>query len=661
MNGKRSFCTLAQVLFLWLALSGAASAQEPTFNGKPFEFLEDEDLASLELRADEARNQFHQGKFDGAVEVFEELILRNTASSALYMRELAALYLARQDYARARHLLIDSIVYADSMTDAKVEEQAISKFGKEAVRLYIGDPYETATAYLLLALLFLNEGDADNALAACKSGLLADSDASENLFQSDFTLLYLLEARCYDLRNQPQEARRSRQQATESYANSHPSVRSLFTERLDRLEQLKMTDRERQKLARKIRDESPGTPVFETEAALRSEIDRLSTRIRQVAESLNAAEALGPLFTGDFNALVLRPRGSVPIKKQHGKMLEAVYFKESPVILDGAPVFVGDERKILGWVNSVADLTFQATTRGGRRMDAILRGKASYKATTLSVSYSLMEAGAQAGGSGGAVLQLIGSIVAGVGSSMRPDADTRCWVSLPAEWDVLPLQLEPGTHPVRLENQVYYANQQASNFSLQTGAASQVGVVILPPERGAVYSDALFDISDSKKRRPLRVKGNGDNLLLVTPILQMGRTETIRSRQADKESPVILCEPEIIAKGLARQIPKETSYEAHYVPHPDALQRSLQDQFPQGQALQIYFDHASVFHDAKGKDDQYSLTLRIELVNIGSGEVIREETLTRQMMRPEKDERPPADILRSLLEESALAFLQTGA
>jgi hypothetical protein len=106
------------------------------------------------------------------------------------------------------------------------------------------------------------------------------------------------------------------------------------------------------------------------------------------------------------------------------------------------------------------DLTFQATTRGGRQMDYILANKAVFKDTTDGFGNAAIVSGAilaTQGGRGsnmdeiGAGLLVAGLLSKVVSAATTPDADTRCWQNLPNLLGFAALRLPPGRRTGTIE------------------------------------------------------------------------------------------------------------------------------------------------------------------------------------------------------------------
>lgn len=105
---------------------------------------------------------------------------------------LAAIELgAYETAARSFDLALQGIeaVYADNEEAAR----ARTNFVKENVKDYKGEPYERAMAYYYRGLLYLREGDYENARASFKGGLLQDTMAEAEEYSQDFALLAYLE------------------------------------------------------------------------------------------------------------------------------------------------------------------------------------------------------------------------------------------------------------------------------------------------------------------------------------------------------------------------------------------------------------------------------------------------------------------------------------
>lgn len=154
-------------------------------------------------------------------------------------------------------------------------------------------------------------------------------------------------------------------------------------------------------------------------------------------EALAHLKQLRPDFPGiadDDDSLVLVETGSAPRKLGDGSdhsyfvFRRGKGFKENRVRIE-----LGDTSEDL---YPIEDIFYQATTRGGREIDKILKGKAQFRATGAGISSALADtsvAFSQMGGSStiAGVGVGISAIAAFAAFKARPQADTRYWSSLP--------------------------------------------------------------------------------------------------------------------------------------------------------------------------------------------------------------------------------------
>ena len=151
-------------------------------------------------------------------------------------------------------------------------------------------------------------------------------------------------------------------------------------------------------------------------------------------------------------SLLLIDTGLAPKKIGVGKYKEAVGF-EPGGSADGDIVVSGQDGtlEIKEWLVG-GDVYVQASTRGGRPVDAILNGKAQFKGTSNVVGDVALISGSAMMTSDnsnvqavGAVVALIGLVAKGVAYATTPAADLRQWTSLPASVLLFTGDIEPGS------------------------------------------------------------------------------------------------------------------------------------------------------------------------------------------------------------------------
>lgn len=174
------------------------------------------------------------------------------------------------------------------------------------------------------------------------------------------------------------------------------------------------------------------------------------------------------------NVLVLAETGFAPRKLADGMgHYELVFrpgknFTEKQVTLNMA----GQTQQLA----PIESVYWQATSRGGRPVDAIIEGKASFANTTADIGADLAKLGVAArvwspavGGSSGQVgntLALIGVASMALSANVKPRADTRYWASLP---DAIHVSTFSGSPTDISDWQATYADLDGQPVSLPSG------------------------------------------------------------------------------------------------------------------------------------------------------------------------------------------------
>ena len=97
-------------------------------------------------------------------------------------------------YELAEQLFDDALLRIESIyANNEKAAQARQLFVKELVKDFKGEPYERTMAYYYRGLLYLRDGDFDNARASFKGGMLQDAFAEEDQNRADFALMPYLE------------------------------------------------------------------------------------------------------------------------------------------------------------------------------------------------------------------------------------------------------------------------------------------------------------------------------------------------------------------------------------------------------------------------------------------------------------------------------------
>ncbi|WP_051362282.1 hypothetical protein [Solimonas soli] len=253
-------------------------------------------------------------------------------------------------------------VYADDPTAKK----ARGLWSAEGIKDFKGESYERAMTYYYRGLLYMAQGDYQNARASFRSGEYQDTVAEKEEYAGDFGMLHLLAGWA-------------------SHCDGDDAMAADFYD--------------------KAGAQQPGI--------------------------LRPAPGA--------NTLVLVETGLSPIKSTAGQYQEALVISAgggagSTIVVGGAPAVV------------VGDIAFQAMTRGGRQVDKVLAGKASFKGTTETVGnvataagMGLMQASTYANSLDsmrnmagvGALAGLFGMVTKATSAAMTPKADSRYWDTIP--------------------------------------------------------------------------------------------------------------------------------------------------------------------------------------------------------------------------------------
>ncbi|MDD5120148.1 MAG: hypothetical protein PHR84_02420 [Candidatus Omnitrophica bacterium] len=447
-------------------------AQEiPRVHKKSNPNISDADAMSAEV-------DFYLGNHENSERILKGLKDKHDRNFALWSNNLASLYLSEGRNKEARESLTDAFLLMNNFDAFKnLEAKALGITGNEASKAYKGDPYEKVLNSLYLGLLLIDEDDLGNAAASFKNGILCDSDVEGDLYKSDVAPLYLLAARTQIITGNQALADEYLKTAKDAYYLSHPTNRQIVWE--EQILQSKKSDA--QKELKKLLGDQPADAKEAKKASKKTEkkIDGLKSQIEALDNQIKEKTALReennkkitlPNFNNFLsqqnNVILCIETGKAPLKVQTGTYGEKAIFRLKPYKAKRFSVLLDKHINIDKncFLNN-NDILYQAETRGGRKMDGILKGKANFKETTAKVSTAFMEMSAIAAtttafsGSGdssvaglavtGAFL-VAGLVMAATSAAANPSADARHWSYLPAEIQIIPFSAAAGKHHVSL-------------------------------------------------------------------------------------------------------------------------------------------------------------------------------------------------------------------
>lgn len=418
--------------------------------------LNDEDAMQAEM-------DFYVGNDHEAELIFKGLKAKKDHDIALWSNQLGSLYLAQGKTKEAQVAFMDAYLVMNNITAFKdLESRSVGLMGAEATKAYKGDPYEKVFNSFYVGLLFCSDKDFENALAVFKNGILCDSDVQSNLYKSDVTLLYLMASRVESLQKNQSMADDYFKQAQEAFYLSYQDNRPLVSQEqalLDALakKQKTLTEKEAPYKNETGKDTKKMSAQVEKEInALKADITKLEADIKVLTDNIQENNrkivigSLKDLANLNNNTILCIETGRAPFKYQIGNYGEKVVFTIKPYHATGFNVTVDNFSKIqTGSFLKNNDIYYQASTRGGRAMDSILKGKADFKKTTADIS-SMLSTMSQIYDPYG-VLSLFSLATGAVSNATNPNADARHWSLLPAEIQVVPMRLNPGKHQLQIE------------------------------------------------------------------------------------------------------------------------------------------------------------------------------------------------------------------
>ena len=485
-------------------------------------------------------NQFLGGNRSSAIEGQREAARRKGKSLALENLRLASMLIATGKMKEAEKALR---IAAGLMTTFKADGEFAAMIGAESSKEWKGEPYEKVGAFLELAMLFYRKGDRSNALAMTKSAVLADSGTQMQHYRSDSIAAWTLQAILYQGEGEMDAAYESMDRAIDSYW-SRKTVEALSKAIPDAV-LLSPRNQKNKKLRQRIADydgialakdllaasiwagtyTSPRDPAGAVRVAsnyARSLVveqkrtkkkDRLDTvkdwskaefdvvneilpdvsaqwskAVRDLPGSIKQdcdhfAGTLELILKGKPNVVLLVESGRGPRKTRagkHGQLLVIATNKDAQRLRTSAPsVVIGDHTVQSIWLDSAS---FQATTRGGRKVDAINQGKAVFKDTSKAIGIASLITGAallsqaddlgSGAGIAGAALAVVGIASLISSAATEPEADIRQWEFIPEAWLIVTANLPAGQYKVKIRGY--------NDFGIRVPAYEQTADIITP-------------------------------------------------------------------------------------------------------------------------------------------------------------------------------------
>ena len=311
---------------------------------------------------------FANGNYSAARAWYEGRLVEDPDDEALDRNEAGTVALVQGDIQGA-HLHFQEAYNIMENLSSTAGETASAIVGSESSKTWKGDPYERCMNAYYLGVTYWLMGDANNAAASFKAGVLRDADSEKGDAQSDFALLWYL---------------------------------------------MGMAQREA------------------------SHSDGGAAALARAHALVPKCLWLDPARANDANLLLVLDVGFGPVKVATGSHGSVVKFQPQPYQAGFAEVFA--DGNALGRTERASDIYQQAITRGPKVIESINQGKAVFKdAAVIGGAFVLDNAGSSSS-------EALGWAMIAAGLLMPAEGDTRAWITLPGEVQVLAAHLEPGEH-----------------------------------------------------------------------------------------------------------------------------------------------------------------------------------------------------------------------
>jgi hypothetical protein len=200
---------------------------------------------------------------------------------------------------------------------------------------------------------------------------------------------------------------------------------------------------------------------------------------------------MGALLAEQPNTILLVERGAAPRKVRSGQYGQLLQIEPDRRPAGPPAVRIDGERAEPLWLDSAS---YQATTRGGRKVDGFLQGKAIFKDVGLISGQVLLQLAdalswqeqldrdGDTHSEAATALYIIGGALFVAGALTNPSADIRAWELMPEAWYLVAARLPAGAHSLEIEGRSYALSVPSRGQavallpSLEPGGPRQIGI-----------------------------------------------------------------------------------------------------------------------------------------------------------------------------------------
>ena len=198
------------------------------------------------------------------------------------------------------------------------------------------------------------------------------------------------------------------------------------------------------------------------------------------------------LRSADNNLLVVVGLGEGPYKYGAGEYDRLAKIGRRDYSEKYADVYVDGQS--VGRAETVDDMYFQASTRGGRAIDGVLAGKAVFKgASEVGAEVALATAATAKSKRTQENALIVGVALLATSLATRPEADLRSWETLPDKIQMMAAKVPAGRHRVTIR----FAGGGAKDFEGVEFAAGRETIVYVRSTGGGAWSCPSNNFSNS--------------------------------------------------------------------------------------------------------------------------------------------------------------------
>jgi tetratricopeptide (TPR) repeat protein len=404
-------------------------------------------------------HQLEGQQYDDALKTIEEKS-KDKTDRVLYLLNKGMVQRMKRDFVASNESLEAAKQEMERLYAASVSENALSFVVNDATVSYAGDDYEQVLVHLYMALNYLELGQRDDARVEALQVDVKLREIGEKLPDSKFTedaLSRYLTGMIYEELGEWSDAMIAYRKAYEAYKKYQdnfsvpmPAMLKIDLVRLaqregltDELEQYQKEFEIAPNKKKSEDDESAGELVFVLNNGL-APIKR---------EEVIGTWAPGPSVVMDKSKRPMRP---LPPKRAAQAVSEST---APPVLVNIAlPFYESRPNRITSARISVSGK--QANTELMENVDAIARASLksrmpaiTARAVARAISKGVIQESVDKSGQRGddAAAKLIGSLLVRVAAVATERADTRSWLTLPANVQLARLSLPPGTYDVTVD------------------------------------------------------------------------------------------------------------------------------------------------------------------------------------------------------------------